>query len=175
MRPEDPLTIWEIRSEDEAARAALEPGPLKAGLAAALGPQAASSLLGLHLEADFAFLFFDSDLDPGPWLAGRPGLSLREVHRLRYDQWQDGAHSRPISLGPLQVLPASAAGGLKAESGSGPPPLAGFPGEPWGAVKGPPEAGAGPAGAASQARPARLAPLVIDPGLAFGFGGHPTT
>jgi ribosomal protein L11 methyltransferase len=134
MRPEDPLTIWEIRAEG-----ALEPERLREELVHALGPAAAEGLIGLHREADFAFLFFGRDIDPAPWLAVRPDLSLREIHRLRYDQWQDGAHGQPIRLGPLIVLPAGA------EPPGRPDPLDG------------------------------PAPLFIDPGLAFGFGGHPTT
>ena len=66
-----------------------------------------------------------------PFLAARPGLGLRAVHRMKYWQWQDGARFTRFSVGPLTIVPI------------------------W---------------EAAEERAIRL-----DPGLAFGFGGHPTT
>jgi ribosomal protein L11 methyltransferase len=138
MRPETPLFIYELRSLGPEDQAPLESHPPEESL----GPDLAPSLLGLHAEADFAFLFFGRQVRLDALLARHPGLSLRHVHELRYDQWQDGAWGQPLSLGPLLVLPCL--GGV--------PPAQAVP-RPLGA----------------------LAPLLIDPGLAFGFGGHPTT
>jgi ribosomal protein L11 methyltransferase len=95
-----------------------------------------SFLLGLHFEADFAFLFFAGEPDLSTFLAYHPLLELRQIHHLRYDQWQDGAGARPFKVGPLSVRP--------------------FFGQDPAEAPGPDE-------------------LLIDPGLAFGFGGHPTT
>ncbi|MDR1110786.1 MAG: 50S ribosomal protein L11 methyltransferase [Deltaproteobacteria bacterium] len=139
MRPETPLFIYEIRAPGPTGLWELECLPPSV----CLGPLLAGYLLGLHVEADFAFLFFDRRVDLDGLLASHPDLSLQEVHEMRYDQWQDGAWSPPISLGPLLVLPC--------HDGEAPP-------EP------------------SLPRPlGALPPLLIDPGLAFGFGGHPTT
>jgi ribosomal protein L11 methyltransferase len=144
MLPSDPLTILELRLKDPDLAAALSEGLLRGSLSAALGPEAAAALIGLHVEEGFAFLFFDKAVGHEAWLAGNPGFELNQVHQLRYDQWQDGAGSAPIRLGPLDIAPIGAAG------------------EPRAARPVP-----GPAGGRRR--------LIIDPGLAFGFGGHPTT
>jgi ribosomal protein L11 methyltransferase len=108
----------------------------------------APRLAGVHAEGDFAFLFFSGDVDLGPFLESRPDLSLRQVHRLRYDQWQDGAGSPALAAGPLRLEQVFSAGASSSSSSlSSPRP------SPPGAPE----------------------PLLIDPGLAFGFGGHPTT
>ena len=74
--------------------------------------QAASGLvndyLGLWLEDDTSFLFFAA---PAPALAEAvlaqdPGLRLREVHHLTYEQWQGGQHLAPLVLPGLMVVPA---------------------------------------------------------------------
>ncbi|MDR2611517.1 MAG: 50S ribosomal protein L11 methyltransferase [Deltaproteobacteria bacterium] len=135
MRPDTPLTIYELRATSGEARTLLE----RSDLGALVGPQ----LEGFHWEADFAFLFCTAGAELGPLLEAVPGLELRMEHHLRYDEWQDGAGARPIVMGPLAVLPL--------EGGGIPDPPAGIP------------------------PPGGLAPLYIDPGLAFGYGGHPTT
>jgi ribosomal protein L11 methyltransferase len=71
-----------------------------------------------------------------------PELELREIHELRYDQWQDGAGSPPLSVGPLVIRPVFGKNAVMAEG--------------QGSSKG-------------------VLDVLIDPGLAFGFGGHPTT
>jgi ribosomal protein L11 methyltransferase len=125
MLPEQPLTIFELRAGDEAAREIFED---QANLDL-LGP----ALAGLHWEADFAFVFFQGEPGPAPseFLAARPNLALNHVHRLTYAQWQDGAGAAPFTVAGLTIT--------------------------------------GPGGTGPEPR------LVIDPGLAFGFGGHPTT
>jgi ribosomal protein L11 methyltransferase len=125
MRPEQPLTIFELRAKDEAARNLFE----EPANIARLGP----NLAGLHWEADFAFVFFRDD--PGPFmadfLAGHPGLAAHHIHHLTYGQWQDGAGAAPFTVAGLTIT-------------------------------GPDDPGPEPR-------------IIIDPGLAFGFGGHPTT
>ena len=125
MRPEQPLTIYELRARDEAARKIFE-DPANLDL---LGP----ALAGLHWEADFAFVFFQGDPGraPAEFLAAKPNLALSHIHHLTYGQWQDGAGAAPFTVAGLTIT-------------------------------GPEETGPEPR-------------LVIDPGLAFGFGGHPTT
>lgn len=125
MKPDQALTIYELRAVDAAAFNLfedVEPCEL-------LG----ASLAGLHWEENFAFLFFIDE--PGPeaqnFLRGQLNLELRQVHRMTYAQWQDGAGFEPFTVAGLTV-----AG---------------------------PEATPGPE------------TVLIDPGLAFGFGGHPTT
>jgi len=125
MRPEQPLTIFELRARDQEAREVFEdPANLDR-----LGP----ALAGLHWEADFAFVFFQGEPGPAPaeFLAARPNLTLNHIHHLTYGQWQDGAGAPPFVAAGLTIT--------------------------------------GPDGAGPEPR------LVIDPGLAFGFGGHPTT
>jgi ribosomal protein L11 methyltransferase len=125
MRPEQPLTIFELRAKDKAAREMFEdPANLD---------RLGSALAGLHWEADFAFVFFQGEPGPAPaeFLAANPGLVLGHIHHLTYGQWQDGAGAAPFTVAGLTITNPD---------GTGPEPR-----------------------------------LVIDPGLAFGFGGHPTT
>jgi ribosomal protein L11 methyltransferase len=125
MRPDQPLTIFEIRAADEAALDIFDdPGRLRR-----LGP----NLAGLHWEAGFAFVFFTGDPGPGPagFLAECPNLETRHIHHLTYAQWQDGAGAAPFTVAGLTVT--------------------------------------GPEGGGEEPK------IIIDPGLAFGFGGHPTT
>ncbi|MDR1165634.1 MAG: 50S ribosomal protein L11 methyltransferase [Deltaproteobacteria bacterium] len=107
------------------------------------------SLAGFHWEADFAFLFCLAPLSLDPLHARIPGLELQTTHLLRYDEWQDGAAATPLYIGPLAILPW--------REGAGEPALA-------------PRERASLGG-----YPQQLPPLYIDPGLAFGYGGHPTT
>ncbi|MDR1313771.1 MAG: 50S ribosomal protein L11 methyltransferase [Deltaproteobacteria bacterium] len=111
-----------------------------------VGPQ----LEGYHWEADFAFLFCSARADMGRLFAAVPGLELRKEHLLRYDEWQDGANARPIVLGPLSILPWEGDGVPEEKTADG--SIGGVCG--W---------------------PKKLPPVYIDPGLAFGYGGHPTT
>ncbi|MDR2368559.1 MAG: 50S ribosomal protein L11 methyltransferase [Deltaproteobacteria bacterium] len=136
MTPETELTIYEIRTGHPDNLARFEGDPPETFL----GQDLAKNLLGLHLESDFLFLFFDKSVDLAPFLSRFPELELRQTHELRYDQWQDGAGSPPFSVGPLTIRPVFG-------SGAGPEH--------------------GPIGLPE--------PLLVDPGLAFGFGGHPTT
>ncbi|MDR1546832.1 MAG: 50S ribosomal protein L11 methyltransferase [Deltaproteobacteria bacterium] len=152
MDPSTPLTIFELRALRPEALDVLDRQPPE-GL---FGPLAAS-LAGLHVEADFAFLFFVQEVDLSPFLAAQPLLELRTVHRLRYDQWQDGLEGRPLKVGPLTVRPCLRA----VEVPAGQDELGGRPPERR------------PQRAARRDEP--LDELLIDPGLAFGYGGHPTT
>lgn len=132
MRPDQPLTIYEIRAASpEALNLFDRPGHI-----GRLGP----TLAGLHWESDFAFIFFRGEPEPGAdgFLRGHPELDLRHIHRLTYGQWQDGAGAEPFTVAGLTVIPAA---------GERNPPDGPDPGSE----------------------------LFIDPGLAFGFGGHPTT
>ncbi|MDR1396080.1 MAG: 50S ribosomal protein L11 methyltransferase [Deltaproteobacteria bacterium] len=131
LRPETELTIFELRASDPAGLDFLAGPPEPEER---FGP----SLAGLHLEGDFAFLFFTEDYCLDPFLEDCPFIEVRQIHRLRYDQWQDGAWMEAMTSGPLTVCPVWAA------------------------------AGPGP-------KASGLEPIIIDPGLAFGFGGHPTT
>jgi ribosomal protein L11 methylase PrmA len=108
-------------------------------------------LEGYHWEADFAFLFCTARADLAPLLAAVPGLELRMEHLLRYDEWQDGAGAAPLILGPLTVVPWNCEGA----------PSAAVP--------------AGPSGRAPDCRAGGRPPVYVAPGLAFGYGGHPTT
>jgi ribosomal protein L11 methylase PrmA len=165
LDPADELTILELRLSQDSLSIFEEPA-LSTSLAQALGLEAAASLIGFHIEADFAFMFFARDLDPDPWLAlHKDLLELRTVHRLRYDQWQDGAAARPIRLGPLEVIPASWQKAHQTSPASSP--------EDEKSIDNSSKASSEPK--TSSARPAKLEPVIIDPGLAFGFGGHPTT
>jgi ribosomal protein L11 methyltransferase len=143
MSPETELVIYEFRTGAAESLALLERGKPESYL----GAELAGKLLGLHLESDFAFLFFGQKVDLGEFLARFPNLELRQVHELRYDQWQDGAGSPPFSIGPLHIKPVFGQNGTTSGPDRTDPP------RPLGAP----------------------APLIIDPGLAFGFGGHPTT
>ncbi|MDR1084579.1 MAG: 50S ribosomal protein L11 methyltransferase [Deltaproteobacteria bacterium] len=131
MRPETPLVIYELRAI-EGQTADFLSGPPEPE--ERFGPD----FLGLHFEGDFAFLFFTNDYDLSPFLGKHPFLEVRQIHRLRYDQWQDGAAMEPVTIGTLSVWPADSDRKIITPKGSCPP-------------------------------------LKIDPGLAFGFGGHPTT
>ena len=124
---DDKLIIYEIRcQEDGLAQIGNWPE-------SAFGPD----FLGLHLEAEFAFIFFGADTKSAmnPLLAEHPCFELRTVHNMTYGQWQDGAAAQPFQVGPLNIVPANMA-----------------PTESHGRHN-----------------------ILIDPGLAFGFGGHPTT
>ncbi len=127
MRPEQPLTIYEIRARDQEALGLFDQGDNLGRL----GP----ALAGLHWEADFAFLFFTGEAGPevDEFLREHPQLEPRHIHHLTYAQWQDGAGAAPFTVAGLTI--------------------------------------AGPDDGSVAAGPR----LVIDPGLAFGFGGHPTT
>jgi ribosomal protein L11 methyltransferase len=119
------LSIYEIRALDDEALALFEnPANIR---------RLGASLAGLHWEADFAFLFFAGEAGPeiGDFLNENPNLDLRQIHRLTYGQWQDGAGAAPFQVAGLWIC------------------------GPGREVRGP--------------------GLLIDPGLAFGFGGHPTT
>ncbi|MEW5724285.1 MAG: 50S ribosomal protein L11 methyltransferase [Thermodesulfobacteriota bacterium] len=121
-RPPENLVIYEVRGTWEGEE---RPG---------LGPH----FLGLWVESGYTFFFFDREARPEMECLrqNHPGLELRQVHHLKYSEWQDGAGFQPFTVGPLTIAPAWEAK----------PP--GRPGEGL---------------------------LRLDPGLAFGFGGHPTT
>ena len=139
VNPDSQLAIYEIRTGNPQNLSRFETEPPESFL----GPALAERLLGLHLEADFLFLFFSGPVSLEVFLGRFPGLELRAEHRLRYDEWQDGAGSPPFSVGPLSIRPVF-----------GSTALALAPTRPGGADEG---------------------RLYVDPGLAFGFGGHPTT
>ena len=126
MQADDLLYIYEIRALDKSTLNIFDQSEPRSFLG--------DNFAGLHWETDFAFLFFQGPAGEKleKFLEAQPGLSLREVHELKYAQWQDGADAPDIVIGDLTVSA--------------------------------PEKG--------QAGPRRL---LIDPGLAFGFGGHPTT
>jgi ribosomal protein L11 methyltransferase len=136
MKPETLLTIFELRAKDKSALKVFD------DTSELFGPELRPFFAGLHFEADFAFLFFTKDLSLEDWLTLHSEFELRQIHTLRYDQWQDGAQSPPIDLGDLVIQPCFEP--LKARKLKR-------------AAKGCPQT------------------LFIDPGLAFGFGGHPTT
>jgi ribosomal protein L11 methyltransferase len=136
-----------------------------------LDAQTASFFSGIHWEEDFVFIFFAGEPDLSSFLKLTPALELRQIHRLRYDQWQDGAYSSPIRLGALEIIPIFRGG---PDCGTGPAPNSNP--QPslnqTGNLDRPPSH-TGPKVGSGHLPP--LAPLTIDPGLAFGFGGHPTT
>ncbi|MDR3134535.1 MAG: hypothetical protein LBU69_00390, partial [Deltaproteobacteria bacterium] len=101
MKPETALVIYEIRASHPETMAFLETMPPESFL----GPDLAEGLLGFHLEADFLFLFFGRKVELKEVFDRFPELELRQVHELRYDQWQDGAGSPPFSIGPLLIRP----------------------------------------------------------------------
>ncbi|MDR1081237.1 MAG: 50S ribosomal protein L11 methyltransferase [Deltaproteobacteria bacterium] len=117
----------------------------RSDLKSLVGPQ----LEGFHWEEDFAFLFCSAPADMDPLMAAAPGLELRMEHLLRYDEWQDGAGARPVVAGPLSVLPWEGEGLPDDLPGEGARSFENYQGS--------------------------LPPVWIDPGLAFGYGGHPTT
>ncbi|MDR1921050.1 MAG: 50S ribosomal protein L11 methyltransferase [Candidatus Adiutrix sp.] len=129
MRPEQALTIYEIRAREDGAFQPFE----GASWRDRLGP----TLAGLHLEADFAFIFLAGEACEAvdDFLHDHPGLELKHIHHLTYAQWQDGAGAEPLWAGGLLIVP--------------------------------------PGRLMDEAEDVRR--LIIDPGLAFGFGGHPTT
>ena len=92
MNPDQPLTIYEVRALDAAAFDLFETGDPAALLGA--------SMAGLHWEADFAFLFFRGEPGPeaGRFLKKHPNLELRQIHRMTYSQWQDGAGFEPLGV-----------------------------------------------------------------------------
>ena len=92
-------------------------------------------------------------------MARFPELELRQTHELRYDQWQDGAGSPPFSVGPITIRPVFGTD-FGPDPGQSP-------------KNGQNEANGGLG--TPQGGPRIAKPLLIDPGLAFGFGGHPTT
>jgi len=98
-----------------------------------LGP----GYLGLWEEGGYTFFFFDCEAGENlnRFLKEQGGLRVRAVHRMKYEQWQDGAGFHAFEVGPLLVAPA------------------------WESI---------------EVAPDQLF-LRIDPGLAFGFGGHFTT
>ncbi|MDR1039752.1 MAG: 50S ribosomal protein L11 methyltransferase [Deltaproteobacteria bacterium] len=166
MRPDTLLSIYELRAPTDEARANLNRCDLKT----LIGPQ----LEGFHWEADFAFLFCTAKAELGPLMAAVPGLELRMEHLLRYDEWQDGAGARPIVLGPLSVLPWEGEAGKCEGSGMGldggeSPEEADADGGQVAVSPVTPEPSANGFGRRT------VRPLRIDPGLAFGYGGHPTT
>lgn len=110
-----------------------------------LGPK----LLGCHFESDFAFLFCEGPVNIERLLRSNPRLSLMETHLLRYDEWQDGASAAPIVMGPLRI---HAPGEALVSQGSQDKDAF----RPYGYVR-------------------DLPPITLDPGLAFGYGGHTTT
>ena len=69
-----------------------------------LGP----GYLGLWEEGGYTFFFFDREAGEAwdRFLAERTGLRLRTVHRMKYEQWQDGARFEPFEVGPLAIVPA---------------------------------------------------------------------
>ena len=103
------------------------------GVPSGLGP----GYLGLWEEGGYTFFFFDREANEAwdRFLSERTGLRLRYVHRMKYEEWQDGARFQPFQVGPLTIVPAWESSTL-------------LPGKHF---------------------------LRLDPGLAFGFGGHFTT
>jgi hypothetical protein len=203
MLPDAQLSIYELRAPSPQTRDLMA----KYDLRAILGPD----LLGYHFEEDFAFLFCLSQMDLRALDAIIPGLELREVHRLRYDEWQDGAGASPIFLGPLAIVPFEdgreypeelfGEDDAKTKDDAGTQDDAGTK-EGWnreGTLTGDglllgdahnekslnstklrelrlsmgltTELKAGDL----MGYPKLLPPLIIDPGLAFGYGGHHTT
>jgi len=100
-------------------------------------PRLGPGFLGLWIEGDYTFFFFDREPDKqaGIYFKADGNLEVRHVHRMKYGQWQDGAGFTPFTVGPLLIAPA------------------------WQDV---------------DPQPGQVM-IKIDPGLAFGFGGHPTT
>ncbi|MDR2350934.1 MAG: 50S ribosomal protein L11 methyltransferase [Deltaproteobacteria bacterium] len=164
MRPDDQLSIYELRTPSEKTRDLLDGCDLKA----LLGPD----LIGYHFEEDFAFLFCSAKMDLRSFLATFPGMELREEHRLRYDEWQDGAGAPPLLLGPLSVIHRDP--DLEYPEALFADDFLDFLNRDGNEVYRKsvfPESAPRDPGP----YPEPLPPLVMDPGLAFGYGGHPTT
>lgn len=90
MPPYDQLYIYEVLGD---ARA----------WARDLGP----SYLGLWLEGDTSFMFFGQPSDAAmDRLVAASGLSVREQHRMTYQEWQGGLEMEPLILEGLAVVPA---------------------------------------------------------------------
>jgi hypothetical protein len=162
MLPDEQLSIYELRAPSKKALELFDKTDLKALLG--------EGLLGYHLEEDFVFFFCSRKTDLRPVFRLLPGLELKEEHRLRYDEWQDGAGASPIFLGPLSILPFD-------HEKSYPPWLfsEGFLEHPGELDEYLPQSRLKMSFQGLSGYPGLLPPVVIDPGLAFGYGGHPTT
>ena len=64
--------------------------------------------MGLWLEEDMSFVFFDAPQDElvNRLLAQDAGLSLEDRHHMTYEQWQGGLDMEPMELDGLSVVPA---------------------------------------------------------------------
>jgi len=120
--PPDNLVIYEVKGVPENPDVPV-PGP---------------GFLGLWIEGDYTFFFFDREPEEqaATFFHADKNLEVRYIHRMKYAQWQDGAGFTPFKVHQLLIAPA------------------------W-------EEG-------HAAEPGQVM-IKIDPGLAFGFGGHPTT
>ncbi|MDR2352683.1 MAG: 50S ribosomal protein L11 methyltransferase [Deltaproteobacteria bacterium] len=153
MQKDDLLTIYELRVEQPQDRAKI----IELDLKQILGP----SLSGFHFEEDFLFLFCINPTDLTPLYQKVPHLELKTQHLLRYSEWQDGAGANPIFVGPLQIYPSTFKD-AQADLLESPDPV----------FRSSPEV---PPLSTSLGFTEILPPLYLDPGLAFGYGGHPTT
>jgi ribosomal protein L11 methylase PrmA len=172
MNKDTKLFIYEIRTGHPQNLARFEQEPP----ASYLGKELAASLYGHHLEADFLFLFFGKHVDLGNFLGRYPAMELREVHEMTYDQWQDGAESPPMAVGPLLIRPVfGLAPGGAWGSDSGAEAWAGTEGAEAPEAQGATEAKSGVGTGTEPGKKSSVSEILIDPGLAFGFGGHPTT
>lgn len=152
MQPEQDLKIYELRALNAEA---LEIFNDRTNLSR-LGP----ALAGIHWETDFAFIFFKGQPGPGisEFLYDHPELDLKHIHELTYGQWQDGAGAAPFEVQGLTITGPECLETIKPQPGRN--DEASQPGQ-----------GIAPVGMPN----ADASRLIIDPGLAFGFGGHPTT
>jgi len=93
--PYDQLYIYEITGDARAA---------------APGADTGAGFLGLWLEEDSSFLFFDRPAEEAvaAVLVRDVSLSLRERHQMSYAQWQGGSGLEELRLAGLTVLPAGA-------------------------------------------------------------------
>jgi ribosomal protein L11 methyltransferase len=68
------------------------------------GEPVAQSYLGIWSEPPFYYLFFchPEETAVSSWLNGQPDLTLRDVYRLDYEQWQDVCH-RAHRVGPFLI------------------------------------------------------------------------
>ncbi len=89
--PYDDLFIYEIAGDARQACQSAGPG-----------------FLGLWLEADTSFVFFDrpSDQVVTTILAKDGELRLLNQHNLTYEQWQGGQSLEPVIAGDLHIAPA---------------------------------------------------------------------